>query len=180
SETSKLAPFNIYGLSKLMGEQLLQLESRNDPSLRLIVGRLFNLIGPRETNPHILPEILSQLKKNPHSPLRLGSLWPKRDLVPVREAARSIVEALKKAEPGLSTINFATGVARSMQEVIETLGEIRGKKIEVETDQSKVRAVERPHLQADVSKLKALIGITPSSDLKVALKELLIHEGMLS
>ena len=69
---SPTGPFNIYGLSKLMGEQLIALESRIRPDARFVVGRLFNLYGPRETNPHILPEILSQIRDNPSAPLRPG------------------------------------------------------------------------------------------------------------
>ena len=60
-EEGLVAPFNIYGLSKWIGEHLVALEAKQRPSSRFVVGRLFNLYGPRETNPHILPEILSQL-----------------------------------------------------------------------------------------------------------------------
>jgi len=58
-EEDLLTPFNIYGLSKLMGEQLVALEARQQPATRFLIGRLFNLYGVRETNPHILPEILN-------------------------------------------------------------------------------------------------------------------------
>jgi UDP-glucose 4-epimerase len=137
---------------------------------------LFNLIGPRETNPHILPEILGQLRANRHATLRLGSLWPKRDLVPVADAARAVIASLDIAPPGVTTANIATGVAVSMQEVLDAIGVLRGKALHIETDPAKVRPVERPHLQADVSKLRELIGWTPHSDLHRALAELLATE----
>jgi UDP-glucose 4-epimerase len=66
-----------------------------------------------------------------------------------------------------------------MEEVIAALGELRGSPIIVETDPAKVRPVERAHLQADVSRLKALLGWTPHSDLRRGLAELLKAEGLM-
>jgi len=170
---SAVGPFNIYGLSKLMCEQLVAVESRLRPEARFVVGRLFNLIGPRETNPHILPEILGQLRANPTAPLRLGSLWPKRDLVPVADAARAVIATLDAAATGVATVNVATGVAVSMQEVLDLIGELRGAPLAIETDPAKVRPVERGHLQADVTALRELIGWTPPADLRRTLAVLL-------
>ena len=143
---SPIGPFNIYGLTKLMCEQLVALEARDRKDARFVVGRLFNLIGPRETNPHILPEILGQLRANPSTTLRLGSLWPKRDLVPIDDAARAVIAMVDAAAVGVTIANVATGVAVSMQEVLEMIGEIRGKPLRIETDPAKVRPVERDHL----------------------------------
>ena len=170
------APFAVYGLTKWVGEQLVGLESRQRPTDRFVVGRLFNLYGPRETNPHFLPEVLGQLRANPSATLRLGSLWPRRDLVPVADAARAVVASLDVAPPGLTTVNVATGVAVSMQQVLDLIGELRGRILSLETDPAKVRPVERPHLQADVSRLKALIGWAPHSDLRRGLADLLAAE----
>ena len=175
---SATGPFNIYGLSKLMSEQLVALEAKDRPEARFVVGRLFNLYGPRETNPHILPEILGQLRANPDATLRLGSLWPKRDLVPVADAARAAIATIEAAPAGITTVNVATGVAVSMQHVLDLIGEIRGKPLSIETDPAKVRPVERSHLQADVTKLRAMIGWTPHTDLRRGLSELLEAEGL--
>ena len=173
------APFNIYGLTKSQGEALVGLEARERPSARFAIGRLFNLYGPRETNPHFLPELIKQIRDRPGETLRLGNLWPKRDLVPTDEAARAVVDMTLAVPPGLTVANVATGAARSMQEVIAMIGEILGKPLPVETDRARVRPVERAHLQADVSRLKALIGWTPKDDLHRGLHRLLVGEGVL-
>lgn len=178
-EEDHQAPFNIYGLSKLMGEHLVALESRQRPDACFVVGRLFNLYGPRETNPHILPEIVQQLRSDPDKSLSLGSLWPRRDLVPVADAARAIVDMVERAVPGVTTANVATGVARSMQEVLDEMGKILGYPLRVHQDPDRVRPVERPHLQADVRRLRELIGWTPRADLRRGLGELLAAEGLL-
>lgn len=174
---SVVGAFGIYGLSKLICEQLVSLESKSRPDARFVVGRLFNLVGPRETNPHFLPEVLEQLRANPNAVLRLGSLWPKRDLVPISDAAKAIIALLDAAEPGLTTVNVASGNAVSMQEVLDHLGAIRGAPLSIETDPAKVRPVERGHLQANVEKLKSLIGFAPHTDVKKMLSELWAAEG---
>jgi len=63
-----------------------------------------------------------------------------------------------------------------MQHVLDLLGELRGKPLKLETDPAKVRPVERGHLQADVTKLRAMIGWVPHSDLRHGLIELLKSE----
>ena len=177
-EDDRCAPFNIYGLSKYQGEQLVALTSQANPKMHFFVGRLFNLYGPRETNPHFLPELIKQIRDKPDATLRLGNLWPKRDMVPIGDAAKAVIDSLRKCPEGLSTMNVATGVAVSMQEVLGVIGELIGRPLNVETDPAKVRPVERGHLQADVSRLKSLIGWTPHADLHTGLRDLLAWEGL--
>jgi UDP-glucose 4-epimerase len=177
-ESGAIGPFNIYGVTKWMGEQLVHLESNIRPECHFINGRLFNLYGPHETNPHILPEIIQQIKSGNHGVLRLGNVTPKRDLVPVVDAARAVIEVLEKSGPGVTTVNVGTGVTMSVQDVVERIATIIGKPIRIETDPAKVRAVERQCLQADVGALKSLIGWAPHGDLARGLRELLVYEGV--
>ena len=179
NENDTLEPFNIYGLSKLQGEQLMCLMAQSQPTKHFIIGRLFNLYGTRETNPHIIPEILQQLKLHPDEPLRLGNLWPRRELIPVTDAALAIIEMVLASHPGVAIYNVATGMAQTIQDVIEMIGELCSKPLLVETDPKKVRLVERPHLQANVTKLYELLGWTPNPDLRRGLTELLRSEGLL-
>lgn len=180
SETSEIGPFNIYGLSKWIGEQLLRLEASAQPDRHFVIGRLFNLYGPRETNPHILPDIFNQLRNGHNGTLRLGNITPKRDLVPVADAARAVIATVEHSAPGVTTVNIGTGVSVSMQEVVELLSSLMGKSLRIETDPGKVRSVERPHLQADTKALKSLIGWAPHGDLTRGFRELLHSEGVLS
>ena len=121
--------------------------------------------------------MLGQLRVDPDATLRLGSLWPTRDLVPVADAARAVVATLDAAPPGVTTVNVATGVAVSMRHVLDLIGELRGKPLRVETDPAKVRPVERGHLRADVARLREMIGWAPHDDLRRGLAELLAAEG---
>ena len=178
-ESSPIGPFNIYGVSKWMGEQLVQLEASIRPDCHFVIGRLFNLYGPHETNPHILPEVINQIRtSNGSVTLRLGNVTPKRDLVPIVDAARAVIDVVEKSPAGVTTVNVGTGVTVSMQEVVERIATILGRPIHIEIDPNKVRAVERAYLQADVEKLRSLIGWAPHGDLTRGLRELLVYEGV--
>lgn len=179
-ETGAIGPFNIYGMTKWMGEQLVQLEAAMDPKRHFVIGRLFNLYGPHETNPHILPEIIQQMRTNGSGVLRLGNVTPKRDLVPVVDAARAVIDMVLKSTPGVSTANVGTGVSVSIEELVAMMSTITTKPLKIETDPAKLRPVERPHLQADVTRLRQMIGWAPHGDLSRGLTELLRWEGILT
>ncbi|MCC6137746.1 MAG: GDP-mannose 4,6-dehydratase, partial [Bdellovibrionaceae bacterium] len=173
------APFNIYGVTKLFGEHLVALESHQYPQKNYVVGRIYNLIGPRETNPHIIPEIIQQLKKDSNK-LSLGNIWPIRDYVPVDECARAAIALCEKSLPGVSTYNVATGEGQSVAHLIECMQKILGHTIKVEEDPQKVRSVERARLVANVEKLKKHLGWTPTSQVNAILHKLLKSEGFVS
>lgn len=177
-EKSTTSPFNIYGLTKFLGEQLIELESNESPNKSFIIGRLFNLIGTRETNPHILPEIFRQLKED-NTQLKLGNIWPLRDLVPISEAAHAIIEMTLKEEQKIAVYNLATGHSQSIEHVINTIADILGHEIKVEKDPERVRKAERAVLSSDVSKLREFIGWSPTHDLRKELADLLKFEGLL-
>jgi UDP-glucose 4-epimerase len=179
AEDDPLAPMNVYGMTKQQGEQLVRLASISAPSSGFVIGRLFNLYGPGETNPHVLPELLGQLRASRDGPIRLGSLWPRRDFVPVDDAARAVVESALAASPGLTTLNIGSGRAVSMREAVTMVGELLGRPLRVERDPDRVRPVEREHLQADVSRLRALLGWAPHDDLRRGLTEWLRAEGLI-
>jgi UDP-glucose 4-epimerase len=177
-ESSEIGPFNIYGATKWMGEELLRQEAETLPGRRFVVGRLFNLYGTRDPTPHILPEIISQLRNSGSSVLRLGNVTPCRDLVPVADAARAVIESMQKAPVGVTVVNIATGVSISIIELVEKVSAVIGRKLAIEVAPDKVRTVERPFMQADIRKLRSMIGWAPHSDIMRGIHELLKFEGI--
>jgi UDP-glucose 4-epimerase len=171
-------PYNIYGLSKLFGERLMALEKNQIAEKKFIVGRIYNLIGPRETNPHIIPEIMKQLKMNPRR-LSLGNIWPTRDYVPVNECAKAIIDLSLKTKTDIITANIATGVGQSVEDLIKQIEKIMGHSIEIFKDPAKVRSVERARLVANVDHLKSILGWAPTSQVESILRDLLESEGFL-
>src|SRR5215467_2772728 len=111
-ETAPARPDEIYGISKWMGEQAMGRFHADRPEVRTVVARLFNTYGPRETNPHVLPDIMRALDEG--KPLELGNLWPKRDLIFVTDTAAALV-ASASGGPGLEVFNVGTGTGTSIQ-----------------------------------------------------------------
>jgi UDP-glucose 4-epimerase len=177
-EADQLEPLSIYGISKVFGENLIAAAASQMPATRFVVARLFNAYGPRETNPHVIPSIIAQLKHGNH--VRLGNTWPRRDYVHVRDIAEALVALGTCGENGgPQYFNVGTGVACSVQDVIEALQRILQLQVVVEVGDELVRPVERPHLQASVAKLKEATGWQPRNDLGAGLRELCIQEGLL-
>src|SRR3990172_11074954 len=78
-------PYDVYGESKLVNE----LQARRfclETGIDTVAVRLSNVYGPRETNPHVVPEIMSQLRAGA-SAVRLGNIDPMRDFIYTRDAA---------------------------------------------------------------------------------------------
>ena len=106
-ETSAIGPTDIYGLTKLWTEQLAELFHRKTGK-PVGVARLFNVFGPGETNPHLIPTIVLQLQRG--SELRLGNLRTKRDYVYVEDVARGLISLARDRLAGKSvTCNLGTG-----------------------------------------------------------------------
>lgn len=171
-DASPLGPQDVYGLTKAQGEAYVRyLAARR--GFPAVVVRLFNVIGPGETNPHVLPEIVAQLKSG-RTTLRLGNLTPRRDFIHVADAAAGFAAAttVGRISPGESvTVNLGTGTAYSVAEVLDMLAEIASLEIRVERDESRLRSSDNPLLVCDNARIRNLFGWQPTHDLAAALRD---------
>ena len=172
-DRSALSPSDIYGLTKLHGEHYLrQLAAARD--LQAIIVRLFNVIGPGETNPHLLPEIVAQLKAG-RDTIELGNLESRRDYIGVRDAAAgfravALGGAVRRGEA--CVVNLGTSRAYSVLEVVEKLRRISGRDFGIRQAGGRVRKVDRPFLAADNSRIGHLFGWSPDYSIDDTLAEL--------
>ena len=160
-EDDALGPFTVYGKTKLIGEMICRGTVDWGWHPNLLIGRLFNAVGPRETNPHLVPEVISQIV-NGATELRLGNLFPTRDFVDVATQARAIVDATMEIR-GIETINIGSGTAIRVGEMIDMILSEAGRNIKVMIDPGKVRAAERSNLCGTTNRLRNLIGYIPNS-----------------
>jgi UDP-glucose 4-epimerase len=173
AETSIQQPSDVYGLTKLHGEHYVA-NVAAARGLGAVVVRLFNVVGPGETNPHLFPELVAQLKAG-RRVVRLGNLWPKRDYIHVKDAARgfaAVAVAPDIAAGEVFTVNLGTSMASSVSEVVDKLRAISQVRFEIEADDSRARKVDRPFLSADTARIRERFGWTPEFTVDDAMADL--------
>lgn len=161
----ELGPVDVYGYTKLHGEHFVR-HYHNQNKVRGVIVRLFNVVGPGETNPHLVPAIISQLASGNHQ-LALGNLFPHRDYIDVSDVAAGFRALAKRDafEGGPLISNLGTGNTHSVGDVVATIGTAAGVTIDIQQDPLRMRAVDRPMLKASTQKLKQITGWTPSISL---------------
>jgi len=154
-EHAELGPIDVYGMSKWAGEKAVaQLTRRTGRVVR--IGRYFNAVGLRETNPHIIPELISQVRAatTGRVDLRLGNLTPRRDYVHASDVASASVEVLVRNRSAIfDLVNIGSGQAYSVEDLVQMISAITGRRMAITQDASQCRSSDRPFLCADPGRL---------------------------
>jgi UDP-glucose 4-epimerase len=176
AETAEVAPVDIYGWSKLFTEQLCQWHAAQS-GLKITAMRFFNNYGPRETNAHIIPEIIGQLRRG--DVLQLGNIKPRRDYIHTTDTAQAMRRLAARPPETMRTVNVASGQHASVEELIAIMGELLGRRITVETDPARFRKADKLVQVADTRALETVLGWKPEVDFRTGLRSLLQFEGLL-
>ncbi|MEY4201230.1 MAG: hypothetical protein RLZZ265_2970 [Verrucomicrobiota bacterium] len=176
AEESLVAPVDIYGWSKVFAEELARWRARRGET-RVTVCRFFNNYGPRETNRHIIPEIIDQLRTS--DVLRLGTTNTRRDYIHTRDNAEALVRLADLPPERERTVNIGTGVDASVDELVALLAELLNRPLRITHDPARVRPVDKLVQRADITRLIQLTGWRPQVNLRDGLAELLRFEGLL-
>jgi UDP-glucose 4-epimerase len=166
-----LGPVDIYGITKSHGEELVRYFHERRRVDAAIV-RLFNVVGPGETNPHLVPAVVGQIARGEHR-VQLGNLFPRRDYIDVSDAAegfRRLGEAAAK-DDGLPILsNLGTGKSYAVHEVVDQIGKAAGVSLEIVQDPARVRQNDRPLLCASTRVLESITGWLPRTSLDRSLQ----------
>jgi UDP-glucose 4-epimerase len=167
-------PTDIYGHTKWIGEDLLERYTRRT-GVSTAAARLFNVYGPHETQPHLIPVIVQQLAAGARS-LQLGNLDPARDYIHGEDIASGIMALSELAPEGFTPFNVGTGVEWTVRHVVEMCEKALGRSIEITQDPARMRPSDRPHLVADNSRLRRATGWAPKWSFEDGLADLLRRE----
>lgn len=171
-ETTATRPANNYSLSKLMAEQVA---ARYDQfgNVHSVIARPFNHIGPGQNDRFVASSFAHQLAQiargEAPARIRVGNLDACRDFSDVRDIVRGYRSAMER---GRGIYNFGSGRAHSIRWLLDTLIEVSGLTVEIETDPERFRAAEVPELYGDISKARVELGWEPRYDLRTTLGEI--------
>ncbi|HSZ72934.1 MAG TPA: GDP-mannose 4,6-dehydratase [Cytophagaceae bacterium] len=174
-EDATISPVDIYGWSKWFAEELCRWKAR---TMNLTICRLFNNIGLRETNAHIVPEIMQQLR-NGNRILQLGNITPIRDYISTRDTAYALIHLSERSNAAHEIYNVATGKGASVKELIDLISSILKEKIEVRIDSERFRPADKEKQLADITKLKNTLNWEPTQQVKEVLIELMKFEKLI-
>lgn len=176
-EDSQTGPMDIYGESKLIGEDLMNL-FQTQTGIPTAAARLFNVYGPNETNEHLIPAVMQQVRSGDRE-IELGNLSPKRDFIHVSDVANAIITLVTDFDGEFKTYNVGTGVEYSVREVVEHTSKALGEDIEITQDEERVRESDRPHLKADISRMRSEFNWEPEVDFVDGLRALLNEDSVI-
>jgi UDP-glucose 4-epimerase len=175
-ETDGLWPIDIYGRTKLVSEDLLE-KFATETGVPSASARLFNVYGTNETNQHLIPAILDQLRDGSRE-IELGNLAPARDFIHVTDVAAAFVALLDEFDDDYRAYNVGTGTEHTVREVVEHTAEALGEPIEITQDRERVRESDRPHLRPSVDRIERELGWSADVEFTEGLRDLLEAEGI--
>ncbi len=137
--------------------------------------RPFNTYGPRQSQRAIIPTIMTQALSG--GPLKLGNLDPVRDLTFVTDTAAGFLAAAKSDRTVGRTLNLGVGSGVSIRELIEKIGRLVGRELEVEQQDERIRpeGSEVQRLISDNRLAMELMDWKPRVDLDEGLAATLEH-----
>jgi len=160
-----------YSATKIGADQIAQSYYMSFGTPVKIV-RPFNTFGPRQSSRAIIPTIISQFlvgKKNIH----LGSLTPTRDFTFVKDTAAGFLAIAESSKALGDVVNIGMNQEISVGELVKVISEIMRQKIEITTDDHRIRPEnsEVTRLVCNNTKIKEITNWKPQYNFKKGLEE---------
>lgn len=167
-ETHPSEPDSPYGATKLCGEKLV-LSYMKLYAIKAAALRYFNVYGENQrfdAYGNVIPIFASRIARGEGVTI-FGDGEQTRDFIDVKDVAAANVAAAENSE-AWGTFNVGTGTEITINRLAEILGEVTAENFEV------VYGPPRPgdvrHCTADSTRLREVLGISPSTDIPENLK----------
>lgn len=151
-----------YSATKIGADQLaMSFYTSFDTPVAII--RPFNTYGPRQSARAVIPTVITQVANGARQ-IKLGSLHPTRDFNYVADTVRGFISVAESARSVGEVINIGSNYEISVGETVELIGDLMGTRLEVVSDDVRLRPAksEVERLWADNSKAKQLLGWEPA------------------
>jgi len=175
TETNPLRPGNIYAATKACQNMIGKIYSKAY-DMELMMVRAFNHIGPGQASLFVVSDFCKQvaeIEKGLREPImKVGNLAAKRDFTDVRDVVKAYVKLVQLGEAG-EIYNVGSGNAKAIQDILELIVSMSKAVIKVEIDPNKLRPVDVPIIEVDITKLHQLTGWKPQIPLEQTIRETL-------
>jgi GDP-4-dehydro-6-deoxy-D-mannose reductase len=176
-EEVPLQPNNPYAASKAAADLIAQ-QYRNSFGMSVIVARPFNHLGPGQSELFVgsaFAKQVAEIKAGKREPkLHVGNLEPKRDFTDVRDVVRAYIHLLEQPRPD-AVYNVCSERPLAVKEILSTLLELSGLKVDVVPDSERMRANEVPLITGSAARLRAATGWKPEIPIRKTLGDLLAY-----
>jgi NAD dependent epimerase/dehydratase len=150
-----------YSASKIGADQIA-MSFYTSFSLPVLTIRPFNTYGPRQSARAVIPTIITQIA-NGKRQIKLGAVHPTRDFNYVADTVSGFIAALQSDKGVGEVINLGSNYEISVGDTALAIADVMGAKIEILTDEQRLRPekseVER--LWASNDKARELLGWQP-------------------
>ena len=174
-EENRLRPGNIYAATKACQNMIGSIYAQAY-DMEIMMVRAFNHIGPEQSPTFVVSDFcrqVAEIEKGQREPvIYVGNLNAQRDFTDVRDVVEAYSLLAEYGLPG-ETYNVGRGKAVSIEEILEMVISLSDEEIKVEIDRNKLRPVDVPVIEADISKINRLTGWKPRIPLAQTVKETL-------
>lgn len=161
-------PINSYGLSKFIGEQILELKCRGTNTLAIAL-RFSALYGPGERTTGVLMRFISEAAAGRDLVIR-GNKNSGVDQLYVEDAATAIAAALNDTSAH-GVFNIGGGRARTVDEMAQAVAAAASRPTKIRDEGDSKTAAVQPHMS--IEKAKRLLGWAPRHDLSEGIERTL-------
>jgi GDP-4-dehydro-6-deoxy-D-mannose reductase len=176
-ETVPLAPLNLYAATKAAAD--LALGYMAGRGLRVARLRPVNHTGPGQGAEFVVAAFARQVARIAHGlqepVVRVGNLASRRDFLDVRDVCAAYIACVARREtlePGV-ILNIASGEARRIGDVLETLKALAGVTAETRIDAARTRAADMPVARGDAARARTVLGWVPMTPWRQTLRDVL-------
>jgi nucleoside-diphosphate-sugar epimerase len=166
-------PLSPYALQKLVGEEYCRMFTRLY-GLETVTIRYFNVFGPRQDPGSPYSGVISLFAAallERRRPTIYGDGEQTRDFTYVANVVDGVLKACEARDASGQTINVATGLRMSLNELLEVMNRLAG--TSMEPLRQEPRAGDVKDSQADISKAQSLLGYQPTVSSEEGLKRTL-------
>lgn len=158
---------NPYAHSKIMSEDLGQFYEHHF-KVPLTIVRPFNIYGPGQLPPFLIPSIVEQALAPSTTEIRLKDLRPRRDYLYVDDAIQFLVQTIKEGASGV--YNLGSGESASVAEVAELCRQAAETAKPITSD-DQPRQQEVLDVRADITRATHDFGWRPKTSLAEGIKK---------